>query len=161
MESPGGRRITTGTFSNSEQDCKSKILTSYIICCTSCGTETYNIHTFKLTSALKAEIIRLPNVGFRISTCQDMTQIRFFVLPQWVGACVVFKHPRVDAFLREMAKRYELVIWIVGLQPYAEPIVNWLDPYKVVFSRRICRIKCTQFPGGRCIKDLTRLGVDL
>ena len=90
-----------------------------------------------------------------------MTQIRFFVLPQWVGACVVFKHPRVEAFLREMAKRYELVIWIVGLQPYAEPIVNWLDPEKVVFSKGRYQIECTQLSGGRYIKDLTRLGADL
>jgi hypothetical protein len=32
-------------------------------------TEIYSIHTFKLTSALKAEFIRLPDVAFRISTC--------------------------------------------------------------------------------------------
>ena len=74
---------------------------------------------------------------------------------------IVFKRPGVEEFLQEMAKHYELVLWTAALQAYAEPIVNWLDPEKVIFSKRMYRTECTELPGGHYIKDLTRLGVDL
>ena len=74
---------------------------------------------------------------------------------------IVFKRPGVEGFLQEMAKHYELVLWTAGLQAYAEPIVNWLDPENVIFSKRMYRTECTELPGGHYIKDLTRLGVDL
>ena len=74
--------------------------------------------------------------------------------------CIIFKLPGVEAFLKEMANHYELVLWTAAIQPYAV-IVNWLDPEKVVFTKGRYQIECTQLSGGRYIKDLTRLGADL
>ena len=83
----------------------------------------------------------------------DSSQILHFTIPvRGQAHCAVFKRPGVDAFLREMAKRYELVLWTAGQQVYAETIVNWLDPVNVIFFKMMYRTEC---------KDLTKLGVDL
>ena len=78
----------------------------------------------------------------------------------------VFKHPGVKEFLQEMARRYELALWTAGAQVWVEPIVNRLDLEQNIFSKRMYRTECnpsacqTLQTDGRCIKNLTRIGVD-
>ena len=109
------------------------------------------IYTF-----LDEDLARLHMPGF------DSSQILHFTVPvRGQVHCVVFKRPGVDAFLQEMAKHYELVLWTAGQQVYAETIVNWLDPENAIFSKRMYRTECAELSDGRTIKDLTKLGVDL
>ena len=76
--------------------------------------------------------------------------------------CIVVKRLGFEGFLQEMTEHYELVLRTTGLQAYAEPIVNWLDPEEgVIFSKRMYRTECTELPGGHFMKDLTRLNVYL
>ena len=106
------------------------------------------IHSF---NDVRHAELRIP--GYNLNRVLRFTAMEF--------PCVIFKLPGVEAFLKEMANHYELVLWTAALQPYAELIVNWLDPEKAVFSKGRYQIECTQLSGGRYIKDLTRLGVDL
>jgi len=109
------------------------------------------IHGF--IGAKEAKLADLHTTGYQPSQI-----LRFRVNGQ---SCVVFKRPGVEKFLLEMSKHYDLVLWTAGTQLYADPIVDWLDPEKVIFSKRMYRTECTQSRDGRFVKDLNKLQVAL
>lgn len=71
----------------------------------------------------------------------------------------VLKRPFVDDFLTEMGKLYEIVVFTASVSLYANPLLDLLDPNKVI-SHRLFREHCT-FMDGSYVKDLSRLGREL
>lgn len=86
-----------------------------------------------------------------------------FVIPVQIEDVVHFvyvaKRPGVDEFLIEMAKHYEIVIYTASLNKYADPLLDLLDPKKVI-RYRLFRESCV-FYEGNYIKDLSVLDRDL
>jgi len=86
-----------------------------------------------------------------------------FVIPVHIEDLVHFvyvsKRPGVDEFLNEMAKHYEIVIYTASLNKYADPLLDLLDPNKVIRTR-LFRESCV-FYGGNYVKDLSLLDRDL
>ncbi|XP_024539796.1 probable C-terminal domain small phosphatase [Selaginella moellendorffii] len=76
---------------------------------------------------------------------------------------LVAKRPGVDIFLDEMSKIYEIVVFTRAVKPYADRILDRLDPAGNLFAHRLYRDSCsTKEVGGRkVVKDLSRLGRDL
>lgn len=71
----------------------------------------------------------------------------------------VAKRPGVDEFLVEMAKHYEIVIYTASLNKYADPLLDLLDPHKVIRAR-LFRESCVYYEGNY-VKDLSLLDRDL
>ena len=71
----------------------------------------------------------------------------------------VIKRPGVDEFLVEMAKHYELVIYTASLNKYADPLLDLLDPKRVIRTR-LFRESCVYYQGSY-VKDLSLLNRDL
>lgn len=71
----------------------------------------------------------------------------------------VAKRPGVDEFLTEMAKYYEIVIYTASLNKYADPLLDLLDPNRVIRAR-LFRESCV-FYEGNYVKDLSLLDRDL
>jgi len=71
----------------------------------------------------------------------------------------VAKRPGVDEFLLEMAKHYEIVIYTASLNKYADPLLDLLDPHKVI-RYRLFRESCV-FYEGNYVKDLSVLDRDI
>ena len=71
----------------------------------------------------------------------------------------VLKRPNVDKFLEKVSKLYEVVIFTAGIQNYASPLLNKLDPNKYI-SYRLYREHCTQC-NKLYIKDLNAIGREL
>jgi carboxy-terminal domain RNA polymerase II polypeptide A small phosphatase len=71
----------------------------------------------------------------------------------------VAKRPGVDEFLTEMAKYYEIVIYTASLNKYADPLLDLLDPKRVIRAR-LFRESCV-FYEGNYVKDLSLLNRDL
>ena len=67
----------------------------------------------------------------------------------------VAKRPGVDAFLRDMARHYELVVYTASLDKYADVLLDLLDPQRLV-QTRLFRESCV-FHEGNYIKDLSLL----
>ncbi|KAH1055935.1 hypothetical protein J1N35_034000 [Gossypium stocksii] len=72
----------------------------------------------------------------------------------------VLKRPGVDEFLEAISKKYEVVVFTAGLEPYASLLLDILDP-KGLISHRLYRDSCKQLGRGRFIKDLSKIGRDL
>lgn len=47
----------------------------------------------------------------------------------------VLKRPGVEAFLLEMGRRYEVVIYTDEAAMYADPVINKIDPHRAVTYR--------------------------
>jgi carboxy-terminal domain RNA polymerase II polypeptide A small phosphatase len=71
----------------------------------------------------------------------------------------VAKRPGVDEFLLEMAKHYEIVIYTASLNKYADPLLDLLDPNRVIRTR-LFRESCVYYEGNY-VKDLSLLDRDL
>jgi len=71
----------------------------------------------------------------------------------------VAKRPGVDAFLVEMAKHYEIIIYTASLNKYADPLLDLLDPHRVIRTR-LFRESCVYFEGNY-VKDLSLIDRDL
>jgi Dullard-like phosphatase family protein len=71
----------------------------------------------------------------------------------------VLKRPGVDQFLERLSKHYEIAIFTASLSPYANPLIDQLDPKRRV-SHRLFREHCTS-SNGMFIKDMKKLGRDL
>lgn len=86
-----------------------------------------------------------------------------FVIPVQIEDVVHFvyvaKRPGVDRFLVEMAKYYEIVIYTASLNKYADPLLDLLDPNRVIRAR-LFRESCV-FYEGNYVKDLSVLDRDL
>jgi len=68
----------------------------------------------------------------------------------------VRKRPGVDHFLREVGKKFEIVVFTASLAKYADPLLDVLDKDRVV-QFRLFREACVQHYGNY-VKDLTHLG---
>lgn len=69
------------------------------------------------------------------------------------------KRPGVDEFLIEMAKHYELVIYTASLNKYADPLLDLLDPKRVIRAR-LFRESCVYYEGNY-VKDMSLIDRDL
>eukprot|EP00541_Cyclophora_tenuis_P014927 CAMPEP_0116566542 /NCGR_PEP_ID=MMETSP0397-20121206/14519_1 /TAXON_ID=216820 /ORGANISM="Cyclophora tenuis, Strain ECT3854" /LENGTH=361 /DNA_ID=CAMNT_0004093453 /DNA_START=119 /DNA_END=1205 /DNA_ORIENTATION=- len=86
-----------------------------------------------------------------------------FVIPVQIEDVVHFvyvaKRPGVDEFLVEMAKHYEIVIYTASLNKYADPLLDLLDPCRVIRAR-LFRESCV-YHEGNYVKDMSLLNRDL
>ncbi|KAF8761353.1 catalytic domain of ctd-like phosphatase [Rhizoctonia solani] len=73
----------------------------------------------------------------------------------------VYKRPFVDFFLRKVSSWYTLVIFTASMPEYADPVIDWLDAGRGMFSRRFFRESCTHLPNGGYSKDLSIIDQDL
>lgn len=71
----------------------------------------------------------------------------------------VKKRPHVDEFLRLIGPHFEIVIFTASLSKYADPVIDALDPNRVV-RHRLFRSSCVHHRGS-FVKDLSRLGRNL
>jgi carboxy-terminal domain RNA polymerase II polypeptide A small phosphatase len=71
----------------------------------------------------------------------------------------VAKRPGVDEFLVEMAKHYEIVIYTASLNKYADPLLDLLDPHRVIRTR-LFRESCV-YHEGNYVKDMSLIDRDL
>lgn len=88
----------------------------------------------------------LPNTDFQIEVEIDGT-----VHPVYVA-----KRPFVDEFLRRMGELFEVVVFTASLAKYADPVMDRLDPHRVV-AARLFREHCSNHQGVY-VKDLSKLG---
>ena len=72
----------------------------------------------------------------------------------------VLKRPYVHEFLKEMNKIYNIVIFTASVKEYANPLLDTLDTEKVI-KRRLFREDCCIGPGGKFVKDLKVLNMNL
>jgi len=68
----------------------------------------------------------------------------------------VCKRPGCDEFLASVCQKFEVVIFTASLSLYADPLVDQLDPKRLIRSR-LFRESCVQ-QGPYYVKDLSRLG---
>eukprot|EP00878_Enallax_costatus_P002564 GHUV01002746.1.p1 GENE.GHUV01002746.1~~GHUV01002746.1.p1 ORF type:complete len:384 (+),score=76.30 GHUV01002746.1:351-1502(+) len=71
----------------------------------------------------------------------------------------VLKRPGVEAFLLEMGRRYEVVIYTDEPAMYADPVINKIDPNRAVAFRLYKQD--TQYKDGKHVRDLSKLNRDL
>jgi len=71
----------------------------------------------------------------------------------------VIKRPHVDLFLKKVAEWFEVVIFTASMQQYADPLIDQLDPQKLV-KGRLFRESCLP-KEGNFVKDLSLIGQDL
>jgi CTD small phosphatase-like protein 2 len=68
----------------------------------------------------------------------------------------VRKRPYLDHFLKEIARKYEVVLFTASQKVYADVLMNTIDPNKAV-DHRLFRESCLLVQGNY-LKDLTVLG---
>jgi len=68
----------------------------------------------------------------------------------------VNKRPGLDKFLQYASEHYELFAYTAGLEEYARPLLDWLDPKGTIFRGRLYRDSCL-FMRGYYLKDLQKL----
>ncbi|THU95354.1 NIF-domain-containing protein [Dendrothele bispora CBS 962.96] len=68
----------------------------------------------------------------------------------------VIKRPGVDNFLKRMGEIYEIVVFTASLSKYADPVLDRLDPSRVI-THRLFRESCYNHRGNY-VKDLSQLG---
>jgi len=71
----------------------------------------------------------------------------------------VIKRPHVDLFLQKVAEWFEVVIFTASMQQYADPLIDQLDPLRLV-KGRLFRESCLP-KEGNFVKDLGLIGQDL
>jgi len=71
----------------------------------------------------------------------------------------VCKRPGAEQFLVDMAKHYEIVVYTASLSKYADPLLDQLDPERVI-RFRLFREHCVQYEGNY-VKDLSLLDREL
>ena len=64
--------------------------------------------------------------------------------------------PFTNEFLQFASERFNLVLFTAGTKSYADPIVDYIDPYNEFFKLRLYRCSCTQYESF-FIKDLNIL----
>jgi len=67
----------------------------------------------------------------------------------------VNKRPGLDKFLNHMSENYETFVYTAGLEEYAKPLLDWLDPENRIFRQRLYRDSCL-FMRGYYLKDLQK-----
>ncbi|KAK8485685.1 hypothetical protein V6N13_023561 [Hibiscus sabdariffa] len=72
----------------------------------------------------------------------------------------VSKRPGVDEFLEAISEKYEVVVFTAGMEAYASPLLDVLDP-KGLISHRLYRDSCQKLGKNKFTKDLSELGREL
>ncbi|KAL4291121.1 hypothetical protein GQ457_14G008940 [Hibiscus cannabinus] len=72
----------------------------------------------------------------------------------------VSKRPGVDEFLEAVSEKYEVVVFTAGMEAYASPLLDVLDP-KGLISHRLYRDSCQKLGKNKFTKDLSELGREL
>jgi len=72
--------------------------------------------------------------------------------------CLVNKRPRVDWFLEQVSSRFDTYVMTAGTRDYAEPLLDVLDPNRVL-KGRFYRDSCV-FHEGHYFKDLRLVDED-
>lgn len=103
------------------------------------------VHT-ELVSANGIQIQPIPEDA---ATSEDV----FFMNVQSLKL-LVRKRPFLDHFLREAAKRFELIAFTAGAEDYATPLLDHLDPDGTIFRHRLFRQHCINRDGVSFVKDL-------
>ncbi|PVV02764.1 hypothetical protein BB560_002779 [Smittium megazygosporum] len=59
-------------------------------------------------------------------------------------ACLyyIYKRPYVDYFLRKVSEWYKIVVYTASIPEYANPVLNFLDPFNSLFHKRLFRDSC-------------------
>lgn len=70
-----------------------------------------------------------------------------------------FKRPGADEFIKDMAQYFELVVYTSQLPTYADPILDRLDPHRMI-QYRLYR-DSTNYVDGKHVRDLSKLNRDL
>lgn len=96
-----------------------------------------------------SSFLSIPHADFRFVLGFDENQVGVFV-------CI---RPGAERFLKELGSLYEIVIFTASCQPYADQVIDYIDPGRVV-KHRLYREACTDF-GGNFVKDLSRLNRNL
>jgi len=73
----------------------------------------------------------------------------------------VKKRPHVDHFLKTVSQWFEVSIFTASIKPYANPIIDHLDPDRTLISRRYYRDSTTPDKHGSFVKDLRKICKDL
>lgn len=81
--------------------------------------------------------------------------------PLNVNGVFVVERPGLGEFLRALAEFAEVVLFTAGLEDYAKPIVEALDPEGVIFSSCLYRPSTVESVHYPCVKDMSRLGRDM
>ena len=92
-----------------------------------------------------SSFLSIPHADFRFALGVGENQVGVFV-------CI---RPGAERFLKELGSLYEIVIFTASMQPYADAVIDYIDPGRVV-KHRLYRESCTDF-GGNFVKDLSRL----
>lgn len=71
----------------------------------------------------------------------------------------VKKRPGVDEFLQKVCQWYEVIVFTASLALYANPVMDLLDPQRLVHGR-LYREHCV-FTAGCYVKDISKLGRDI
>ncbi|KAG7388214.1 CTD (Carboxy-terminal domain, RNA polymerase II, polypeptide A) small [Phytophthora boehmeriae] len=99
----------------------------------------------------------LVHSSFRQTTNPD------YIIPVEINDTVyqvyVCRRPGAEEFLLEMAKHYEIVVYTASLSKYADPLLDKLDPERVI-RFRLYREHCVQYEGNY-VKDLSLLNRDI
>jgi Dullard-like phosphatase family protein len=70
----------------------------------------------------------------------------------------VHKRPNLDTFLEHVTSRYDTYIFTAGMQVYASPLLDILDPENTRFKKRFYREHCTYDPNVNAyVKDLSHV----
>lgn len=86
----------------------------------------------------------------------DKPDFQFDIGPEGAEATIyVGIRPGLDRFLADLSPLFELVVFTASTQPYADAVLNFVDP-KHYIKYRLYRDSCTDF-GGHWVKDLSRL----
>lgn len=70
-----------------------------------------------------------------------------------------FKRPGADEFVKDLAQYFELVVYTSQLPTYADPILDRLDPHRMI-QYRLYR-DSTRYVEGKHVRDLSKLNRDL
>lgn len=82
-----------------------------------------------------------------------------FIVEAGTEIFYVLKRPGVDRLLKELGKKFELVLFTAGVREYASAVVDRIDPHRNIIHRLYrdsCSLICGQY-----VKDLSLLGRDL
>jgi Dullard-like phosphatase family protein len=114
--------------------------------------QTYNIQKYKDPKINKYLVLDLDETLIHCSTKmlnKDAKQVSLF------GRTIyIHLRPYVRAFLREMRKHFNLVIYTASKKAYADIVLQFLDPENQLFCLRLYRTSCQRVVSNHVIKTM-------